>query len=312
MFAEQKRKVPVPGGKVTVVSCVPEDPDRAERTPLVIMHGGPGGNHDVYRHYLEPVAADRPVYFYDQLGSASSPAPLTQQLIDPARFTEELAAVMDDAGIDKAILLGHSWGACIATGFALAYPERTAAVILSSPLLSTSRWIADANRLLTSLPQDMQDAIRIHETAGTTDDPAYQAADKEFSRRHYCRLDPLPEVVGTSSKKTNVEIYKAMWGVSEFVCTGILKDYDRFPDFHRLTMPVLLTCGRHDEATPETVAAAASLMPDGRIHVYENSAHVPMAEETENYCRVITYFMDSLPAVPAPQPGPVCGPHFSL
>jgi proline iminopeptidase len=96
-----------------------------------------------------------------------------------------------------------------------------------------------------------------------------------------------------------------MWGVSEFVCTGTLKDYDRFPDLHRLSMPVLLTCGRYDEATPETMAEASAIIPRSRLHIFEKSAHLPMAEETEIYCRVIKEFADSLVTL-MPNPAVFC------
>lgn len=295
MFTETTRKISVPGGEVTVIACIPEDAEKRARTPLIVVHGGPGGNHDVHKHYYGSTAHDRPVYFYDQLGSAASPAPFSENLTVLDRFIEELHAILDSQGIEKAIVLGHSFGGAIAADFALAHPERTAAVIFSSPLLSTPRWIADQQRLLAAMPPEIQDTIRNHLEAGTTGDPAYQAAEKEIYKRHYCRLEPWPEIVEASNKKTNVEVYVAMWGVSEFVCTGTLKDYDRFSDLHRLSMPVLLTCGRHDEATPETMAEASALIPDSRLHVFEHSGHLPMAEETENYCRVITSFMSSLP-----------------
>lgn len=57
--------IDVPGGKVWYREIGIE----RKGIPLLALHGGPGAPHD----YLEPIEAlgdERPVIFYDQLGSA--------------------------------------------------------------------------------------------------------------------------------------------------------------------------------------------------------------------------------------------------
>jgi proline iminopeptidase len=51
----------------------------------------------------------------------------------------------------------------------------------------------------------------------------------------------------------NFEIYGLMWGTSDFVGNGTLKDFDRTADLASLTMPVLFHAGEFDETRPETV-----------------------------------------------------------
>ncbi|MGG7381585.1 hypothetical protein ACQ7B2_23535, partial [Escherichia coli] len=48
-------------------------------------------------------------------------------------------------------------------------------------------------RLREGLPQEVEETLRHHEEAGTTDNPAYEEAAMVFSKRHVCRLDPWPE-----------------------------------------------------------------------------------------------------------------------
>ncbi len=43
--------------------------------------------------------------------------------------------------------------------------------------------------------------------------------------------------------------YETMQGPNEFLYIGNLKDWNRIPDLPRLTLPVLITTGEHDELT---------------------------------------------------------------
>ena len=44
----------------------------------------------------------------------------------------------------------------------------------------------------------------------------------------------------------NVQVYNTIQGPSEFTVLGNFKDWDRWADLHRLTMPTLLMVGRYD------------------------------------------------------------------
>jgi proline iminopeptidase len=82
-----------------------------------------------------------------------------------------------------------------------------------------------------------------------------------------------------------------MWGPNEFTPTGSLADFDRTDVLDRIACPTLFTCGRHDEATPESTAFYASLVPGSRVEVFEDSAHVAFHEETERYLEVLEAFL---------------------
>lgn len=289
---EETRKISVPGGNITAFHIYTSKTKNA--LPLVYVHGGPGGNCDLAKLYLRDLASERPLIFYDQLGSYHSPAPLSDELMRPERFTEELDAIMTACNISYAALLGHSWGAAIAIDYAITHTDKVAGVILSSPLISTPRWIEDAKHLLSQMPEEAQEAIRHHEAAGTTNDPAYTNASNIFYKRHFCRLDPWPQSILDSFSKTNRALYKKMWGPSEFSCTGTLRNHHRFPDLHKLSMPVLLTAGRYDEARPETMKDAAREIPDSRLVIFEDSAHTPYIEESNAFRETIANFVRNL------------------
>ena len=56
-------------------------------------------------------------------------------------------------------------------------------------------------------------------------------------------------------------------------------------------MPTLITCGRYDEITPPCSETIRDGIPDSRMVVFEQSAHVAHLEEGERYAAVVEDFL---------------------
>ncbi|GER65865.1 hypothetical protein BpJC4_03360 [Weizmannia acidilactici] len=65
----KERFVHVTGGRVYYKKT-----STGNKTPLIVLHGGPGGTH-MPMLALEALGDERPVIFYDQLGSGRSDRP---------------------------------------------------------------------------------------------------------------------------------------------------------------------------------------------------------------------------------------------
>lgn len=260
--------------------------------PLLVLHGGPGGTSCGYSR-LEPLGSERPVIRYDQLGSGRSGRPDDDSLWRTEHFVERLHALRLSLGLDDFHLLGHSWGGALAAAYVLEKgTDGIASVVLSSPLLSTPMWIEDANFFRSQLPQDIQDTLDEHESAGTIDSEEYQAASDEFYRRHVYGGDrvPAPEacegVIGSSM------IYNFMWGPTEFRATGNLVDFDVTDRLGEIDVPVLLVAGEHDEARPERMALFQELIPDAEVVIIKDAAHGTLSRQPEVYRQTLTKFFD--------------------
>ncbi|MED4754326.1 proline iminopeptidase-family hydrolase [Brevibacillus choshinensis] len=263
-----------------------------EKTPLIVLHGGPGNTHDPLQSALHVLADERHVIFYDQLGSGNSDRPTDDSLWKTERFVEELMDIRKALDLDEVHILGHSWGTMLAAAYLIdRKPAGVKSVIFSSPCLSAERWKQDADQFLAQLPEDVQQTIARHEEQGTTDSKEYQDAMKEYYSRHVCRIEPLPAVMVESRPKGNKDIYMKMWGPSEFCPTGNLKTFDYTPKLHEINIPSLFVCGRYDEAAPESTQYYQSLVPDSEFHVFEKSSHVSYLEETEAYVEVVRAFL---------------------
>ena len=259
-------------------------------TPLLLLHGGPGAPSS-YLEPLEKLSDERPIIFYDQLGSGKSDRPADLSLWRTQRFVEELSQVRKALQLKKVHIFGHSWGTMLAVDYMLTQPSGVKSLILASPCLSIPRWVQDANKYRAALPNETQDILNNHEEAGTTDSEEYMGATMEYYKRHLCRLDPWPPELEKAFAELNFEVYGTMWGPSEFHATGSLKDYDRTEQLNEISVPALFTAGRYDEATPEATALYHGFTPGASLEIFENSSHMAMHEETDLYVKVIREFL---------------------
>lgn len=269
------------------------DREAPGKLPLVCLHGGPGAPHD----YLEPLegmaTTGRRVIFYDQLGCGHSDHPHDPSLWTVDLFVEEVGVVAKALDLNRFHLFGNSWGGMLAMEYALTKPKGLESLVLESAPASIPQWIAEANRLLAELPPDVQETLRKHEEAGTTDDPAYEKAMLVFAHRHVCRLDPWPDYVNRTfaQLEENPEVYHTMNGPSEFHVVGTLRDYDITDRLGEIQIPTLVTSGRHDEATPAIAETVHRGIPGSEWVLFEQSSHMAHAEEEEAYRQVVDGFL---------------------
>lgn len=259
--------------------------------PLLTLHGGPGASSDYFQP-LTALADERPVILYDQLGGGKSDHPDNPALWVLERFVEELAQVRNELGLKQVHLFGHSWGTMLAIEYAFHRPIGVVSLILSGPVLNMFHYLQGVRSLVRELPAEMQVAIEKRESERTTDIPGYRVALTEWIRRHVFRNESfLEEMVKAYEDLYTSQVINTMWGLSEFSCSGNLKDFDRTVGLHELQMPTLFTCGRYDECMPGVTAWYQSRLPGSEIVVFENSAHMTHLEEPELYVQTVRDFL---------------------
>ena len=282
--------VDVPGGRVAFRVI-----GNGGKVPVLVIHGGPGGSSCRYPSTFTGIAAERPVVMYDQLGSGYSDriTDLERHAVLP-RFVAEVAAIREELGLEQLHLIGHSWGAAVAMEYLLTGdPEGVLSVVFVGPLLGTARWIQDANDLVATLPDETQAAIRTATETGDYSTPEFQAANTAFlaefgirtPREHLDLSDCAVRPAGDSG------LYEYMWGPSEFLSNGTLRDYDRIPRLPDLELPTLFLVGEYDEAKPETMREFQSLVPGSLVEVIPDAGHGSMVDQPELFNAAIIDFL---------------------
>ena len=110
--------------------------DAGEGFPVVLAHGFPELAYS-WRHQIPPLAAaGNRVLAPDQRGYGRSSRPEAIEDYDITHLTGDLLALLDDIGEERAVFVGHDWGAMVVWQLALLAPERVAGVVgMSVPFL---------------------------------------------------------------------------------------------------------------------------------------------------------------------------------
>jgi len=292
-----------------VVSTLPEKPCKTKYwisgnlksgiTPLVVLHGGPGGGHD----YLSNMAllTERhgiPVVLYDQIGCGQSthyPEKMGHGAFWSTQlFIEELVNLLNHLGIhDNFDLLGHSWGGMLAASFAVQQPKGLRRLVLASGIAIMQDWVDSSKLWKAGLPQEVLDTLNKHEAEGTTASKEYEDAIAIFYGRHMCRLNPMPEglIKTFVSMKEDPTVCVTMKGPDEFFIAGTLKTFDVTPGLHKINVPTLLTNGRYDTANDPVQERFFKNIPHVKWVEFAESSHTPHHEEAERYLKVVGDFL---------------------
>jgi L-proline amide hydrolase len=258
------------------------DAEAPGKVPLLCLHGGPGATW----HHMEPyeeLADGRRVICYDQLGCGNSAIsePHDAAMWTPELYLREVTAVREALGLDECHVIGHSWGGMLGMAYAITRPPGLVSLVVESSPASVPFWLTEIARLRAGLPADVEETLRSHEAAGTTDSEEYQSTMMAFYDRHVCRVRPWPAWLQRTfdGLDANPEVYRTMNGPSEFHVIGPLKDFDVTAGLGAISAPTLLFCGEFDEVTPATLAQARDGIKGSELVVMPGCSHMSQAEQ---------------------------------
>ena len=159
--------------------------------------------------------------------------------------------------------------------YAATAPRALAGLVLGSPLISTRTWLADAVALRKQLPEDVQESL------SRCDPPAFFGHECEIAIRSFyssfTQRTPNSNAMQryNAQAKPNDRLYYAMWGSSEFMSTGTLRNYNGEPLLSDLDgARTLFMIGQYDEVRLTTAAAFAARVRGSDLCVIPGSAHL--------------------------------------
>ncbi|MBA9049289.1 MULTISPECIES: alpha/beta fold hydrolase [Streptomyces] len=106
---------------------------------VVLLHTG-NGNTTIWDGQFEDLARDYTVVRYDCRGFGRSGYP-----DEPYQSADDLAALLDHLGIERAHVIGPSFGGRIAVEFAVLHPARVRSLLLAAPVSREHEWTDEVN-----------------------------------------------------------------------------------------------------------------------------------------------------------------------
>lgn len=261
------------------------------KTPILMLHGGPGGTSRSFYQFAS-LGEDRPVIIFDQLGSGRSGYHTDTTLLTVENFVEQVATLKTSLGLKEFYLHGHSWGTALALEYYLKHPKGIKAIIFNSPYFNTRLWKADADTLISTLPDSIQLAIKNGEKTHDYKSAAYENANEVYGKNFGVRKTRLTSDLDTAISKGNDFIYNYMWGPTEFTATGTLINYDRVESLKNIKVPTLFITGEFDEARPITVKYFQSLAPNSKFVMIEGAGHGTMHDNKIQNISAIKTFLN--------------------
>jgi proline iminopeptidase len=265
---------------------------------VLLLHGGPGATHEYFEAFDSWFpGAGIEYYYYDQLGSAYSDQPKDMApLLSIDRYVDEVEQVRQALHLDKDdfCLLGHSWGGILAIEYALKYQQHLKCLVVSNMMSSIPEYNRYAHdTLMPAMDQAALKEILALEAAKRYDDPRYEELLQPFYEEHILHMPSAqwPEPVLRSFAHLNKAVYVPMQGPSEMGASGILADWDRTADLHRITVPTLVIGAGHDTMAPAFMEMMSKRFPDGHYLFCPDGGHMAMYDDQATYMRGLIGFL---------------------
>ncbi|MBN2860135.1 MAG: alpha/beta hydrolase [Sphaerochaetaceae bacterium] len=254
-------------------------------TPLVLLHGF-GANTGSWMYLMPPLSESYPVYAYDRIPFGLSERYISESFDrerSPYRseaIIERAFSLLDEWGIDEAVLVGSSAGGTVALQMALADPERIKALILIDPAVYSGGGPGFVRFLLRFR---LFQGIALNSIRGLREEPEKLLEDSWYDPSRYPE-----ELKEAYIRATRVENWDR--ALLEFTRASAALDLkDRLED---IGQKVLLIHGRQDSIidVKESIRLAEEL-PFVEFHIIEESGHLPHEENTEEVLRLILDFL---------------------
>ena len=259
---------------------------------LIALHGGPGLDHTMFGAWLDPLGDVCRLLLVDERAQGrSEPAPPeTWTLTQHARDVDALATAL---GLERYVVLGHSFGSFIALQHAVDFAGRPSGTVVSSGVPS-ERFLAHVEeQLATFEPVELREQVTSswarEADARTPEDVAELFAEQlpfHFADPRDRRIGEIRAAMADARYAPDVLRAAATEGY------GHIEVEDRLAG---VTHPVLVIAGRHDRTCSTPAAEAiASGIPAAELVVLERSGHMTYAEEPEAYVTAVRGFVERL------------------
>lgn len=245
--------------------------------PMLLMHGGPGLDHTIFRPWLDKLGEQVELIYFDHRGNGRSTRPATMENITHETWAVDADALRTYLGYEKIILFGHSYGGYLAQEYAIRFGQHLAGLILCNTGLAFDYMpIVQANAAARGTPEALSALDEVF---------AQNKNDDSYLRSLWMRILPLyfkhydPQIGKTIDEATSYSA--AAWNQAKNNC---LPKFNTLSRLKEITAPTLLLAGADDWLTPvDQSRLMHAELPNSELVIFENSGHFLYIEETDKF-----------------------------
>lgn len=228
-----------------------------ENAPVVVLSNSLGSTHTMWDAQIEALSERFRVVRYDTRGHGGSPVPQGPYDIDD--LADDVVALLDRLGVERAHFVGLSLGGMTGMHLAARNPERVDRLVVlctGAHLTPASAW------------RERADTVRAEGTEAVA-----AAVVQRWFTAPYLEANPDQRAAAESVvAATPAEGYAS--------CCEVIAAMDLRAELSSITAPTLAIAGADDPATPPPfLAAIADAVEQGRLLVVADSAHLANAEQ---------------------------------
>lgn len=254
--------------------------------PVFVLHGGPGLDHQHFRPWLDPLADEFRLLYVDERGQGRS------QRVKPASlsldvFAKDVDLAAEALGLDGFALLGHSFGAIIATHHAIELGTAAGYVISGG---------GDSS---AALEQDVAESLAAMGEAGKPIAESWereQTVETVEEFRELMRVQWPFHFAGPVPDSFRDETIYTPEVIRHFASAGY-GGFDYVPDLPRVARPTLVLVGEEDRTT--TLRAARVLhegIAGSDLTVIPAVGHMSFMEAPDEYLAAVRPFLRQVAA----------------
>jgi len=259
------------------------DGSRMREVPtLMMLHGGPGADHSIFKPAYSQLADIVQVVYFDHRGDGRSDGRNDSARWRLAQWGDDVKALCDALEIERPIVMGVSFGGYVAMSYALRHPDHPGKLILCSTSASPSK-------------KEIQ--VKTFERLG--------GADAGAAARSFLE-DPTPDATRNFRRLCGPLYHRTphdrdvdartIWNprvMAEFR-RGERETMNFLPELDRIKCPTLVMVGEDDPMTPvpcseEIVAALPSDLV--RFERFADAGHGIVADQPKRFFEVLRAFI---------------------
>ena len=256
---------------------------------LLLIHGGPGVDHTIYKPHFGQLADIAQVVYLDLRGNGRSDhGPIEDWTL--AQWGDDIRDFCNTLGIEAPIVYGASWGGTVAISYATRHPEHASKLILVSTEAKAYTHLEERVEKFTRLggPTVGELARRRFIEGDTSPEMLEKWLQSVFPFYTHPPFDP--QLMQRATRNPEVTAWFTREG-------GEGREFDMLADLGKVNIPTLIVGGGDDPMVPITCQIdIMRAMPNGvaRLETVANAGHGVIRDAPDFTFQLIREFIDKI------------------